>query len=64
MIDKRAFNIKNNKWYSGYKDEWHNPERLNTYIYNIYEDYYNKIIEIRKKYDILKEDFCPYPNSK
>jgi len=58
------FNIKNNKWYSGYKDEWHNPERLNTYIYNIYEDYYNKIIEIRKKYDILKEHFCPYPNSK
>jgi hypothetical protein len=57
------FNIKNDKWYSAYKGEW-NPETLNQYVYDIYQDYYNKILEIRNKYSIIEEHICPYPNSK
>lgn len=57
------FNIKNDKWYSAYKGEW-NPETLNQYVHDIYQDYYNKILEIRNKYSIIEEHICPYPNSK
>lgn len=54
------FNIKQDKWLSAYKNEW-NPETLNNYVFNFYENYHKEILEVRNKYNITNESDCPYP---